>query len=150
MVIKKTYFVCYFSFIYKCWWAYVCIASDWLNHWFSWIRMSYSEMIIHIMSLRTVWPIRGEVKFVRRNWFKQGKYSWCLWILCDTRISSDFQNEMSVLSKYFEDAISSATCRDIVHPHTDSCLHAARGYFFKPIWSTVQFFVPLFMVSEKF
>lgn len=38
---------------------------------------------------------------------------------------------MSVLSKYFQEAIASATCRDIVHPHTDSCLQAARGYFFK-------------------
>lgn len=54
---------------------------------------------------------------------------------------------MSVLSKYFEDAISIATCRDIVHPHTDSCLQAAYGYFFKPVWTTVQFFVPLFMVN---
>lgn len=38
---------------------------------------------------------------------------------------------MSVLSKYFQEAIASATCRDIVHPHTDSCCQAARGYFFK-------------------
>lgn len=38
---------------------------------------------------------------------------------------------MSVLSKYFHEAIASATCRDIVHPYTDSCWHAALGYFFK-------------------
>lgn len=38
---------------------------------------------------------------------------------------------MSVLSKYFQEAMASATCRDIVHPYTDSCFQAARGYFFK-------------------
>lgn len=55
---------------------------------------------------------------------------------------------MSVLSKYFNHAIASATCRDIVHPYTDSCFQAARGYFFRPVWTTVQFFAPLFAVSE--
>lgn len=54
---------------------------------------------------------------------------------------------MSVLSKHFKVAMSSATCRDIVHPHTNSCVLAALGYFLKPFWTTIQFFVPLFMVS---
>lgn len=62
--------------------------------------------------------------------------------------------EMSVLSKYFQVAlnggITPATCKDIVHPHTDSCLLAALEYFFKPILTTIQFFIPLFMVSVLF
>lgn len=53
---------------------------------------------------------------------------------------------MGVLSKHFYDAIRLSTCQDIVHPHTDNCIHAAAGYFFKPILTTMQFFIPLFMV----
>lgn len=58
---------------------------------------------------------------------------------------------MSVFSKYFNLTCgTSATCRDIVHPHTNSCLLAALGYFFQPIFTTTQFFIPLFMVSIYF
>lgn len=55
-------------------------------------------------------------------------------------------NAMSVLSKYFQEAIASATCRDIVHPHTDSCFQAARGYFFKV--SLPEIHITIYMFSS--
>lgn len=53
---------------------------------------------------------------------------------------------MSIFSKHFKDAIVSYTCKDIVHPQTDSCLLGACEYFTKPIATAVQFFLPLFLV----
>lgn len=67
--------------------------------------------------------------------------------VCDMKISP---HKMSVFSKFFNEALTPATCRDIVHPHTSSCFKAALGYFFKPIFTTTQFFIPLFMVSIHF
>lgn len=66
---------------------------------------------------------------------------------CDVRILGFVTRKMSVFSKFFQLALAPATCKDIVHPHTDSCFLAATQYFFKPILTTVQFFVPLFLVS---
>ncbi|XP_031619737.1 transmembrane protein 135-like [Contarinia nasturtii] len=54
---------------------------------------------------------------------------------------------MSVFSKYFHVAFAPVTCKDIIHPHTDNCVKAAIGYFFKPTLTTMQFFIPLFMIS---
>uniref|UniRef100_A0A182M0C6 Uncharacterized protein n=1 Tax=Anopheles culicifacies TaxID=139723 RepID=A0A182M0C6_9DIPT len=59
-----------------------------------------------------------------------------------TASATGFQEQMSALSKYFEQAVGDASCRDILHPGTD-CGQFAWSNFFGTARSNVHFFLPI-------
>lgn len=98
------------------------------------------ELLVSTVSL-LYYTVSWHSEFNRRELISNRKRA--------NRISEQIFQTMSVLSKYFQDAMASATCKDIIHPHTDSCIQAAYGYFLKPVLTTMQFFLPLFMVCFR-
>ena len=54
---------------------------------------------------------------------------------------------MTSLSKYFDASMAHASCKDIIHPHTDSCLESAWYFWTRPFPSIFKLFLPILFVS---